>query len=382
MQTLTPEKDVIDIVKENGTDLFKLCYQCGMCNTACPWNRVRNFLIRRIMHQTQLGLVDFENEDLWLCATCKACVVRCPRGVEIIDVWRALRRVMSEVGAGKVPDALSVAVKNVSGVGNPLGEAREKRIDWAKDLDVKIHTKGTEVLYFPCCYQAYDARGQRVAKATANILQKAGVDFGILGNEQSCCGESIRKAGNEGLFQSLVESNVKAFNAAGVTRIITTSPHCYHTFKNEYPKSNGNFEVMHLAQYLAELVKEGKLKFTKELNKKVTYHDSCYLGRHNNIYDEPRQLLQSIPGLKLVEMINTREDSLCCGGGGARVWEETKKTERFSDIRVQQALEAGASTIASACPYCMIMFEDSALTSNKSDAIEIKDLTEIIQEAL
>ncbi|MDP3878895.1 MAG: (Fe-S)-binding protein [Dehalococcoidales bacterium] len=382
MQIVTPEKEVIDIIKEGGTDLFKFCYQCGMCNTACPWNRVRNFLIRRTMHQSQLGLVDFESEDLWLCATCNACVVRCPRGVKIIDVWRALRQVIAEVGVGKMPDPLRLAVKNISAVGNPLGEDREKRTDWAKDLNVKTFTKGTEVLYFPCCYQEYDARGQKVARAVVDILNKANVDFGILGNEQSCCGESARKAGNESLFRSLVESNIALFNDTGVTRIVTTSPHCYHTFKNEYPDLGGNFEVMHFTQYLSELLNDGKLKFTKEFNKKVAYHDSCYLGRHNNIYDEPRQILESVPGLELVEMIDSREDGLCCGGGGGRVWEETKKGERFSDIRIEQALETGASTLASACPYCMVMFEDSVLTTEKSDVIEVKDLSEIVQEAL
>ncbi len=382
METVSPEKDVIDIIKEDGSDSFKLCYQCGMCNTACPWSLVRNFLIRRVMHQTQLGLVDFENEDLWLCATCKACVDRCPRGVEIIDVWRALRKVIVEVGAGKVPDSLRLVTTNISAVGNPQGEEREKRTDWAKDLGVKTHTKKSEVLYFPCCYQAYDSRGQQVARTTIDILKKAKVDFGMLGSEQSCCGESVRKAGSESLFRSLAESNINSFNELGVTRIITNSPHCYHTFKNEYPELGGKFEVVHLTQYLAELLQEGRLKFTKELNKKVTYHDSCYLGRHNGIYDEPRQLLESIPGLELVEMEKSREDSLCCGGGGGRIWEETKKGERFSDIRIEQALETGANTLATACPYCMVMFDDSALTSGKSDAIEIKDLTEIIQEAL
>jgi len=380
--SVAPSREVVDIIKEEGGEILKLCYQCGMCTSTCPWNTVRSFLVRQLMHQAQLGLPDFEAEDIWLCVTCKACVDRCPRGVEIIDVWRALRKVIVEVGVGKVPDSLRLAVKNIAGVGNPQGEGREKRTDWAKDLGVKTYTKGTEVLYVPCCYVAYDPQFQRVARATVSVLKKVGVDFGILGTEVSCCGESVRKAGNESLFQTLAQANISLFNGAGVEKIIVTSPHCYHTFKNEYPELGGNFEVTHFTQYLAELIKEGKLKLTKELNKKVTLHDSCYLGRHNEIYDEPRQVLESIPGVELVEMYNFRDNSLCCGGGGGRIWEETKKGERFSDMRLEQAMETGADILAAACPYCMVNFEDSVLTLDKSDVIEIKDIAELVQEAI
>ena len=386
MPAVAPFKEAADITKEEGGEICKLCYQCGTCTAICPWNTVRSFLVRQTMHQAQLGLPDFEAEEMWLCVTCKACVDRCPRGVEIIDVWRALRRAIVELGIGGIPDPLRISAKNISGVGNPQGEDRERRTDWARDLGVKTFTKGTEVLYFPCCYNAYDPKLERVAKATVSILKKADVDFGILGAEQSCCGESVRKAGHESLFKSLVESNVNVMNeagvTAGVTKIITASPHCFHTFKNEYPELGGNFEVVHFTQYLAELVREGRLKFSKELNKKVTYHDSCYLGRHNDIYDEPREVLQSIPGLELVEMVNSREDSLCCGGGGGRIWEETKKGERFSDTRVEQALEVGANVLAAACPYCMANFEDSVVTMDKAEVIEIKEVAELVEEAI
>jgi len=379
---VTPVKEAVDIIKEEGGDILKLCYQCGMCTAACPWNLVRSFIVRRIMHQAQLGLADFESEEMWMCATCRACVQRCPRGVEIIDIMRALRRAIVGLGIAKVPDSLRIAVKNIAGVGNPLGEPSEKRTDWAKDLGVKTFTEGTEILYFPCCVPAYDPTIQKVARATVNILKKAEVDFGILGVKETCCGESVRKAGNESLFQSLAQSNISAFQEAGVNKIVTTSPHCYNTFKNEYPQFGGDFEVIHFSQYLAELIKQGRLKFTKGLNKKVAYHDPCYLGRHNGIYDEPRQVLENIPGLELVEMLNYRENSLCCGGGGGRIWMETKKGERFSDLRVEQAVEVGASILAVACPYCMLNFEDSVLTSDKGDIIEIKDIAKLVQEAL
>ncbi len=382
MQAVTPYKEAVDIIKEEGGDLLKLCYQCGLCTASCPWNLVKSFIVRRIMHQGQLGLIDFENEELWMCATCRACVQRCPRGVEIIDIMRAMRRAIVEFSLGGIPDSLRISIKNISGVGNPLGEPQEKRADWTKDLDIRPYKEGTEVLYFSCCIPAYDPNIQRVARATANIFKKVGVDFGILGTKETCCGESARKAGQETLFQNLAQSNINNFHEAGVNRIVTTSPHCYSTFKNEYPELDGKFEVVHTSQFLSTLIKDGRLKLSKGLNKKVTYHDPCYLGRHNSIYDEPRQVLESIPGLTLVEMTDNRENSLCCGGGGGRIWMETKKGERFSDIRLEQALKAGANILAVSCPYCMLNFEDSLRTSGKEGVIEIKDIAELVDEAI
>jgi Fe-S oxidoreductase len=382
MVPVAPFQEAIDIIKEEGGEICKLCYQCGTCTGTCPWNTVRSFLVRKTMHQAQLGLPDFEDEDMWLCVTCGACVERCPRGVEIIDVWRSFRRAIVELGIGGVPDSLRITAKNISGVGNPQGEDRETRSNWLNDLDVKTHTKGTEILFSPCCYNAFDPPMRKVGQDFIQILKKAEVDFGVLGNEQSCCGESMRKAGHEEVFKALAESNINAFKEAGVTRIVTTSPHCYHAFKVDYPELGGDFEVLHYTQYLAELIKEGRLTFSKELNKKVTYHDSCYLGRHNGIYDEPREVLKAIPGLELVEMYNNHDDSLCCGGGGGRVWEETKKGERFSDIRLQQALDEEAEILAIACPYCMAMFNDSVATMGKEEAISVKDIAELVLEAL
>jgi Fe-S oxidoreductase len=267
-------------------------------------------------------------------------------------------------------------------VGNPQGEDRENRNNWMSDLDVKPFTKGTEILLFACCYNAYDPPMQKAGKAFINILKKANVDFGVLGNEVSCCGESVRKAGHESLFQSLAESNISLLKEAGVTKIVTTSPHCYHAFKSEYTEFGADFEVIHYTQYIAQLIKEGKIKPDKELGKKITYHDSCYLGRHNDIYDEPREVLQSIPGVELVEMYNNRENSLCCGGGGGRVWEETKKGERFSDQRIQQALDVEAGILAIACPYCMAMLSDSVMVMDKADVIEVKDIAEIVLDSI
>jgi Fe-S oxidoreductase len=203
-----------------------------------------------------------------------------------------------------------------------------------------------------------------------------------LGTKESCCGESIRKTGDEELFKRLARENIKVFVENGVKKILVSSPHCYHTFKNEYPEFMVNFDVRHVSQHLFELMSEGKLQSTKEYRKKVVYHDPCYLGRHNGIYDEPREVLQKIPGIEVIEMDESREDSLCCGGGGGRIWMETPKGERFSDMRVKQAVEAGAEVLVTSCPYCITNFEDSRLTLDYGDAIEIKDITEIIQEAI
>jgi Fe-S oxidoreductase len=377
---LTPFKVVIDGVKEAGGEAFKFCYQCGTCDTVCPWNRVRKFMIRRMMHQAQLGLVPFESEDLWLCATCGKCVQRCPRGVEIIDLMRAMRRLLVPDGVvpASIPNLRGV-MTSIASVGNPFRQEKD-RAEWAEGLSVKPFTEGTETLYFPCCYPSYDPRLKKVAAATANLLNKAGVDFGILGSKENCCGESVRKAGNEDLFKRLARENIKVFIENGVKRILVTSPHCYNTFKKEYSEFKVNFEVIHISQYLIQLINEGRLKPTKEYGKRVTYHDPCYLGRHNGIYDEPREALKKIPGLELVEMAESREESLCCGMGGGRIWMETAKSERFSNIRLEQAIAVGAEELVTACPYCITQFEDSRLSLKDSEVIQIKDITEILQE--
>jgi len=380
---LTPFKVVIDGIKEAGGEADKLCYQCGKCDTVCPWNRVRKFFVRRMINQAKFGVVPFESEDLWLCVTCRKCVDQCPRGVEIIDVMRAMRRLLVPDGVvpASIPNLRGI-MTSLASVGNPWGQEPEARANWAKDLSVKEFTEGTETLYFPCCYPSYEPRLKKVSQATATILNNAGVDYGILGSKEMCCGESVRKAGNEDLFKRLARENIKTFIDSGVKKIVASSPHCYHTFKNEYSEYKVNFEVIHTTQYLFELIKKGKLQFSKEYKKKVTYHDPCYLGRHNGIYEEPREILKKIPGLELVEMEDTRQESLCCGMGGGRIWMETAKNERFSDLRLQQAVGVGAEVLVTACPYCISQFEDSRLTLKDSEALQIKDITEVIQEVI
>ncbi|MGA7677608.1 MAG: (Fe-S)-binding protein [Dehalococcoidia bacterium] len=380
METIAPFKEAIDAIKEAGGEAFKLCYQCGLCDTVCPWNRVRNFSMRNIVRQATFGLPEIEGEDMWRCTTCGRCPQRCPRGVGTIDISVSFRRIASEAGISPAP--IHTVNVSLAAEGNPLREAREKRADWANGLSVKTFTEGMEVLYFPGCYPSYDSRLKKVATATANILNKAGIDFGILGSKENCCGESIRKTGDEKLFKHLARENIKAFIDNGVRKILVSSPHCYHTFTNEYPEFKANFEVVHISQYLFQLINEGRLELTKEYGKKITYHDPCYLGRHNGIYDQPREVLKKVPGLELIEMADSREDSLCCGGGGGGIWMDTPKGERFSDLRLEQAVGVGAEMLVTACPYCIVNFEDSRLALKDSESLEIKDITEIIQEAI
>jgi len=383
VETVAPYKEIIDVIKASGGDAFKRCFQCGLCDTVCPWNRVRSFSMRKLVREATFGLTDIESEDIWRCTTCGRCPQQCPRDVKQIESGVSLRRVATEYGV------FPKAVKGIRTIdaclvaqGNPFGEDREKRAAWAEGQSVKPFAEGMEILYFPGCYLSYDPRLKKVARATAKILNQAGVDFGILGSKENCCGESIRKTGDEELFKRLAKDNIKTFIDNGVKKILVSSPHCYHTFTNEYPEFRVNFEIVHISQYLFELVNEGRLELKKDYEKKVTYHDPCYLGRHNGIYDEPRGVLKKIPGLELNEMVDSRSDSLCCGGGGGRVWMETQKGERFCDLRIDQALGVGAEVLATACPYCITMLEDSRVTMDVAEKIEVKDITEIIQEVI
>ncbi len=383
METVADFKEIIDEIKASGGDAFKRCFQCGLCDVVCPWNRVRTFSMRKLVREATFGLTDIESEDMWLCTTCGRCPEQCPREVNQIESGVALRRIATEYGV--FPTAVK-PIRTIRGSlvaeGNTLSEERAKRGDWAKGLSVNTFTEGMDILYFPGCYPSYDPRLKKVAVATANILNKAGVDFGILGPKENCCGESIRKTGDEDVFKRLARENIKTFIDNGVKKILVSSPHCYHTFKNEYPEFMVHFEVVHISQYLFELIHEGRLELKKEYGKKMTYHDPCYLGRHNGIYDEPREVLKKVPGLELNEMPDSRVDSLCCGGGGGRVWMETQKGERFSDLRLEQAMEIGAEVLVTSCPYCITMFEDSRITLDITEKIEVKDITEIIGEVI
>ena len=383
MQTEAPFKDIIEEIKQYGGDAVKYCYQCGKCDTVCPWNKVTNFSIRKLIREAAFGLPEVELEEVWRCTTCGKCPQECPRDVKQIDDVVAMRRIAMAYGVSSVLlKPVRSASASLAAEGNPLVAERSKRADWTEGLDVKTFTEDMELLYFPCCYISYDQRLKEVARATVNILNKAGVEFGILGVQENCCGESIRKTGNEDIFKSLARENIKTFIDNGVRKILVSSPHCYHTFKNEYPEFKANFEIIHITQYIHQLISEGKLQINKDYKKKVTYHDPCYLGRHNDIYDEPREIITKIPGLELSEMAESRENSLCCGMGGGRIWIDTKMNERFSNLRIEGAIELGAEVLVTACPYCITALEDSRLGLDHEDDIQVKDITEILQEVI
>ena len=383
METVAPFKEVIEEIKQSGGDAVKFCYQCGKCDTVCPWNRVTRFSMRKLIREATFGLTEIESEELWRCTTCGKCPQKCPRDVKQINDMVALRRMATGYGVFPAP------VKPVRGTraglvaeANPFGSERAKRAEWAEGLGVKTFAEGMDVLYFPGCYLSYDPRLKKVAQATAKILQKAGVDFGILGTKENCCGESIRKTGDEALFKRLAKDNIKTWIDHGVKKILVSSPHCYHTFKNEYLDFNVHFEIIHISEFLFQLIKEGKLEMSQEYAKKVIYHDPCYLGRHNGIYDEPRGVLNKVPGLELKEFSESREESLCCGMGGGRIWMETPKAERFANLKIEEAVGLGAEVLVTSCPYCITAFEESRLVMNHEEAIQVKDITEILQDVL
>ncbi|MBL7176531.1 MAG: (Fe-S)-binding protein [Desulfobacteraceae bacterium] len=380
MKAVTPFLEVTDAIKELGGQDLEKCMQCGTCTGVCPWNLVKYFSPRGMIRLAQFGLEGFESEDLWNCVTCNTCVINCPRGLEIIDIIRSMRMMMNETGT--VPASLKVPLGSVASRGNPWSGESEDRKKWAEGFGVREFEPGVEYLYFTCCTQAYDPRNQKVGQALVKVLQSADVDFGLLGENENCCGDAIRKMGGEELFMKLAETNLGAFEEKEVKRIITASPHCYNTFIKEYPELGGNFEVQHYTQFLQDLIKKGKLEPTRQVEKKVTYHDPCYLGRHNNIYDPPREVIKAIPGIELVEMERNREDSLCCGGGGGGLWNEVPAEERFSVLRVEEAAETGAEIIAAACPYCISMFEDALKTIGKEEEMKIMDISELVLESL
>jgi Fe-S oxidoreductase len=383
VETVADYKEIVDEIKANGGEAFKRCYQCGLCDAVCPWNRFIDFSMRKLVRQATFGMTDIESEDIWRCTTCGSCPQQCPRDVRQIESGVSLRRLATEydIFPGAVKPLRGVSA-NLTGVGNPLGEDRKRRAEWAEGLGVKPYSEAMELLYFPGCYLSYDPRLKKVARATAGILNQAGVSYGILGARENCCGESIRKTGNEDLFKRLAKENIKTFIDNGVKRIVVSSPHCMHTFKNEYPEFMVHFDVVHISQLICELIEAGRLTIDGEFARRVTYHDPCYLGRHNGVYEEPRNILKGIKGLDLIEMTEARKRSLCCGGGGGRIWMETVKGERFSDLRIMQAVEAGAEVLATACPYCIANFEDSRLILEDENVLTIKDITEIVYEAI
>jgi Fe-S oxidoreductase len=376
-----PFLEVSEAIAAMGGESVYQCMQCGLCSGLCPWSSVDSpFRTRKLVRMGQMGIEGFENDEiLYACTTCKLCVDNCPRQVKIIDVIRSMRAMIAESGA--TPPSLRPIMGSLHSKGNPWSEPADKREAWTEGLEVPRFDGSQEYMLFVCCTSAYEKRSQLIAKAMVKILDACGVSYGIIGNEERCCGEALRKMGDEEQFGNIVEKNIKMWADKGVKKIITTSPHSYFTFSQEYPELGSEVEAIHYTQLLKELLDQGKLKLSGSLAKKVIYHDPCYLGRHSEVFEEPRELLKAA-GVELLEYQRNRKQALCCGGGGGRLWMETEPENRFSTHKMRQADQAGAEMVATCCPYCISMLTDSAKGEGLEEKIPVKDVAEILAECL
>lgn len=325
-------------------------------------------------------------DDLWACTTCRSCEEQCPIFVEHVDKTVDMRRnlVLME---SRFPSEAQLAFRNMENNGNPWGIGWSTRADFLKGLGVQTMEENpeAEVLYWPGCSGAFDARNQKVSAALVKLFQQAGVNFAILGNEEKCCGDSARRLGNEYLFYSLAQENIEVMNTHGVKKIVTQCPHCFNILKQEYPQFGGTYEVIHHTEYLSELLTSGRLQLNKAApdsdSTRMTYHDSCYLGRYNKIYNEPRELLRSA-GLKVQEMSHTKEKSFCCGAGGGRMWLEEHEGERINVMRTDEALAVGAELVGTACPFCLTMISDGIATREVGEKVKALDIAEILVQKI
>jgi Fe-S oxidoreductase len=358
------------------------CIQCGKCTGGCPVSLNSPLNIRRLM-QEALVLDDlkiiYDKNELWACTACKTCTLRCPRDLRPSDLIVGMRTALIE--EGHIPKTIIDALESTYKYGNPWGAMKNKRHEWAEGLDLKVLSEGDQVehLYFVCCTAAYDTRVQHVARSLVECFRRVGLDFATLGNEEACCGSEIRRMGEEGLFEMLLDQNIERFEKCQVRSIVTTSPHCYNALKNDYAQEG--LEVRHYTQVLAEALTRGS-PFSKELKRVITYHDPCFLGKQNGVFDEPREILKTIPGVTFIDFDRSREKSLCCEGGGGRMWVEASDQEsRTAEIRVRDAVEMGAEIIATACPFCLLTLEDAVKTSGNEERLRVMDISEIMVEA-
>ncbi len=370
-----------EAVAKAGGENISLCIQCGTCSASCPVGTRTALRTRQIIRRVQLGFRDevLSNKSLWLCTTCSTCTHRCPKDVNPMEILLSVRSLLVE--EGQVPRTIMDALEGVYKYGNPWGISRSKRSEWAKDLRVKYVSEGekVELLYFVGCAPSYDPRTQEVARALVMNLNALGIDFSILGDRESCCGNEIYSLGERGLFEILVKDNLSLFDQYGVSRIITTSPHCFNAFKNRYGIKH--LAVQHYTQYLADLIDKEKLKFSKKVEKVVTFQDPCFLGKHNNVYDEPRKIIENIPGVKFLELSMSGGRSVCCEGGGGRMWVDVPG-ERAAENRVREAVNIGAEILTVACPFCLLTFDDAVKTTGNEGQIQVMDINELVAGAI
>ncbi|MHB8170974.1 MAG: heterodisulfide reductase-related iron-sulfur binding cluster [Thermincolia bacterium] len=323
-----------------------------------------------------------EEETIWSCTTCLSCMEQCPVAVEHVPKIVEMRRNLVLVKSS-FPAEAQLTFRNMENNGNPWGVGWSKRAEWAEGLGIKTpdEDKEAEYLYWVGCAGSFDERNKKVAKAVVKILHQAGISFTILGTEEKCCGDLARRLGNEYLYQMLAQENIDTLNGYGVKKIITHCPHCFNTLKNEYPQMGGNYEVIHHTQLIDQLLKEGKIRFHGGELLRLTYHDSCYLGRYNNIFREPREVLNSIPGACLTEMDRHETTGFCCGAGGGRMWLEEKTGERINMMRTKQALETHPQVVATNCPFCLTMIQDGVNASEDGE-VKVLDVAEIVVGAM
>jgi Fe-S oxidoreductase len=381
------------------------CIMCNRCQDVCPATNTGKALspaailineryeLNKILPGFSVGqesprpLLDFalNAEAAWACTTCNACIEVCPVGNEqmlhIIDVRR--ERVLT---AAEFPKGLQNTFNHMERAGNPFGMAAEERLAWAKDLPFAVPTleqkAEPEILYWVGCAAAFDPRAQKIARSMAAILNAAGMDWAVIGKEEKCTGDTARRTGNEYLFAQMAEENVNVLNEIKPKTIVTTCPHCFHTIANEYPQFGGKFVVKHHAEFIDELIRAGRLKLETGGDGSVTYHDPCYLGRHNGIFDQPRALIQST-GAKLTEPVRNRSNSFCCGAGGGQFWkEEEKGTERVSTNRYRELKQTGAKTVATGCPFCMRMITEETAKEEPESAMQVFDVAELVAARL
>ncbi|HVA10060.1 MAG TPA: (Fe-S)-binding protein [Acidimicrobiales bacterium] len=399
------------------------CTECGRCQDACPaWNTGKPLSPKLLIMNLRDRLfedadrllktngasangdradVDSANGDsappnlvphtiehdvLWSCLTCGACVEECPVDIEHVDTIVEMRRyeVLME---SKFPSEAGLMLRNIENQGDPWGLGSAKRTEWTAVLDFEVPVidgpipEDIEYLYWVGCAGALDERARKATQATARLLHRAGVRFGILGPREACSGDPARRLGNEYLYQEMGRANIATLNEVGAKKVVASCPHCFNSLAREYPDLGGDFEVIHHSQLLAHLVETGRLG-TGTMDATVTYHDPCYLGRHNRIFDEPRGVLDSIKGVKQIEMPRCREKSFCCGAGGARMWMEETIGERVNLVRTDEALTTGADVVSTACPYCLIMLDDAVRARQREDDVRVMDLSQVVEESL
>lgn len=373
---------------------LSLCIKCSICYSACPAAIDKKFLgpstyatnYRFVSDSRDEGKEERLNaiaDNVWLCTSCNSCTMFCPKEVDSSSSIVEGRSLLVE--RSNIPQTVKEVLENVFKYHNPMGMSGSRRMDWAKDLDVKTYPSVTnaQVLCFVGCAPAYDPRSQMIAKSMVAVLNSLGIDFATLGNEERCSGDHVLRLGERGLFEMLAEHNISMFGKFNANKILTLCPHCFNTLKNDKPYSDEGLNVQHYTEILAETVKNGGLKLSKAIHKRVTYHDPCFLGKRNEIYEAPRQILKAIDGLELVEMKRNRENSFCCGGGAGRTFTEEAVPEKRPSIdRVKEALELGVDIIATACPFCVTTLEDAVKVLDVEDKIAVKDVLEILKEAL